>query len=276
MAINVNGNKLSDAGDSAIVGRMPDMHSHPSWQLLLPAQQFGGFRLSYKLTTDSPSYAGSRVFNVTVTNIQPTPAVATPTPAPRPTQSPAPCPGDCSADGTVTVAELVRGMRIALGNADPQTCPEGDVNGDGTVSVDEMMAAVGAALEGCSPRSRVTFDEIQALIFTPTCATRSCHDAQSATGNLVLEEGASYDELVGVVPDVLAARNAGMLRVDPGHPENSFLLTKLLGPPPGQGSRMPLVGDPLAANQIDLIRSWIVAGAPPATRGFASSGRRRD
>ena len=53
-----------------------------------------------------------------------------------------------------------------------------------------------------------------------------------------------------------------MLRVDPGHPDNSFLLTKLTGPPLGQGSRMPLTGDLLSDAEVALIRAWILAGAP--------------
>jgi hypothetical protein len=47
------------------------------------------------------------------------------------------------------------------------------------------------------------------------------------------------------------------LRVDPGHPENSFLLVKLEGPPPDQGSRMPLTGAPLTDAEIQRIRDWI-------------------
>ena len=54
-----------------------------------------------------------------------------------------------------------------------------------------------------------------------------------------------------------------MKRVDPGNPDNSFLLTKLVGPTtPAQGGRMPLVGGPLHDGKIDAIRKWIAAGAP--------------
>ena len=55
-----------------------------------------------------------------------------------------------------------------------------------------------------------------------------------------------------------------MPRVDPGHPENNFLLVKVQGTPPvGQGMQMPLTGAPLSAEQIQLIRNWILQGANP-------------
>ena len=51
------------------------------------------------------------------------------------------------------------------------------------------------------------------------------------------------------------------MRVDAGHPENSFLLVKLEGPPLGQGSLMPLGKPMLTPDQIDLVRAWIEQGA---------------
>jgi hypothetical protein len=261
LSLNVNGQKLSKPGDSALLGTMPTIHNHPSWQLLVPGEQFGDRSLAYKLTTDSPAYADSRVFDVVITNVEPTPN-GSPTPTPTPAPPASPCPGDCAADGEVTIDDLLRCVGIALGSIDPSSCTAADVSMDGTVTIDELLAAVDAGLNGCPGPPLVTFDEIQAGILTPSCATATCHDARSATANLVLEDGVSYGQLVGIAPDTLSARTAGLLRVDPGHPENSFLLVKLLGPPPGQGSRMPLTGDPLTAEEIDLIRNWILQGAP--------------
>jgi hypothetical protein len=83
------------------------------------------------------------------------------------------------------------------------------------------------------------------------------------SGSLVLIEGMSYDQLVGVQPTNAAARTAGLLRVDPDNPDNSFLLVKVTNPTPLQGSRMPLGELPLSAEQIQLIRDWIASGAQP-------------
>jgi hypothetical protein len=266
VTIQLNGHKLAAAGDSATLGTMPTIHSHPSWQLKVPPDEVGDYRVSYQLTTDSAAYDDSPVYTAILTNIAPE-VSPTPTPAPTPTATPCDdgcgCPGDCDEDGLVAINEMVLAVNIALGNAGVSACPAADSNDDGEITVNELIAAVGDALSGCPGPPRATFEEIQSTIFTPTCATSSCHDPQSHTGNLVLSEGSAHDNLVGVPPDTFGARANGFLRVDPGHPENSFLLVKLLGPPPGEGSRMPLVGDPLDAGQIDLIRNWILQGAQP-------------
>ncbi len=59
------------------------------------------------------------------------------------------CPGDCNGDGQVSIAELIRGVRIALGESALDECPVVDANGDGTVSVSDLIAAVRASLERC-------------------------------------------------------------------------------------------------------------------------------
>lgn len=123
---------------------------------------------------------------------------------------------------------------------------------------------------GCDPQVFYTgtYDRIQKQIFNSTCAVSGCHDSQSQTGDLLLEAGASYTNLVGVTPDNGAAATAGYKRVDQTSPttgdlNTSFLYKKLtndLGP--GMGSRMPFVGPMLDANLLTVIRLWIEAGAP--------------
>jgi hypothetical protein len=60
----------------------------------------------------------------------------------------APCPGDCDGSGGVAVNEIVRSIKLALGEA-VRGCPGVDASGDGVVSVDEAVATVRRALEGC-------------------------------------------------------------------------------------------------------------------------------
>jgi CSLREA domain-containing protein len=89
----------------------------------------------------------------------PTPvATATPmdrrTPTATPTRTPTPtpiklCDGDCNADTTVTVDELLRGVNIALGIATVTICPALDINQNGEVTIDELLAAINRALSGC-------------------------------------------------------------------------------------------------------------------------------
>lgn len=60
------------------------------------------------------------------------------------------CIGDCSGNGSVEVAELIKGVDIALGLMPLTECRAIDANGDGSVSVDELIGAVSAILAGCS------------------------------------------------------------------------------------------------------------------------------
>ncbi len=59
------------------------------------------------------------------------------------------CPGDCDGDGQVSIAELIRGVNIALGSLPAGDCTAMDGNGDGSVAINELIAAVNAALDGC-------------------------------------------------------------------------------------------------------------------------------
>ena len=108
-----------------------------------------------------------------------------------------------------------------------------------------------------------TYATIQKKIFDSTCATPTCHGSAAASGGLNLAAGSSYGNLVSVPAENPAAQASGALRVVPGNPDASFLFEKLLGNiKPTEGVKMPLVGRPLSAAELDLIRRWIAAGAP--------------
>ncbi|HZR79581.1 MAG TPA: hypothetical protein VFD92_00675 [Candidatus Binatia bacterium] len=109
-----------------------------------------------------------------------------------------------------------------------------------------------------------SFATIQREIFDKHCTSAACHSAVARSGSLSLVAGDSYDGLVNVEPDNAAARAAGLLRVAPDQPQKSFLIAKLTGDlQPGEGSSMPLGATPLSDAEIDLVRSWIAAGAMP-------------
>ena len=99
------------------------------------------------------------------------------------------------------------------------------------------------------------FSEIQAGLFTPTCATSGCHSGAGAPLGLRLDAANSYGLLVGVA----SGQVPSLLRVAPGDPDNSYLIRKLSGT--GSGGRMPLNAPPLSQAQIDVIRQWITDGA---------------
>jgi hypothetical protein len=110
-----------------------------------------------------------------------------------------------------------------------------------------------------------TLDHLERHVFAPTCSRDTCHSGPQTEHSLSLLPGESYAFLVGVQPDNLPARMAGKLRVDPGDPENSFLLDKLRGTlAPDEGERMPRALAKLPAREIALVEAWIAAGAPAA------------
>ncbi len=102
-----------------------------------------------------------------------------------------------------------------------------------------------------------TFDAIQQSFFTPTCARGGCHDAATASADLVLEEGAAFANLVGVPSSQVFRFD----RVDPGDPEASYLIKKLRGTSDIMGVRMPVGGPFLSPGQIAGIYEWIETGA---------------
>jgi len=107
-----------------------------------------------------------------------------------------------------------------------------------------------------SPPFGANFSEIQAEVFTPTCAVSGCHTGGAAPQGLRLDEANSYALLV----DVASAEAPSILRVAPGDPDNSYLIQKLEGTA-SVGGQMPLGGTPLPQASIDVIRQWIVDGA---------------
>lgn len=107
------------------------------------------------------------------------------------------------------------------------------------------------------PDPTATFTRIQGEIFTPSCAVSGCHAGASPILGMSLEAGKAYGNLVGV-PAVQSSR----LRVEPGLPESSFLVSKITADAGIVGSRMPLGGPPLPAEKQKLVIDWIRRGAP--------------
>ena len=107
-----------------------------------------------------------------------------------------------------------------------------------------------------TPPANNDFQQIQATIFTPICT--GCHAGANAPQGLRLDAGNSYALLVNVA----SAEVPGLLRVNPGNPDASYLVQKIQGNA-AVGARMPANGPPyLTQAQIDLVRGWVAAGAP--------------
>lgn len=93
------------------------------------------------------------------------------------------------------------------------------------------------------------------MVLTPNCT--SCHAGPNAPQGLRLDAGNSFAMLVNVPSTEVPT----LLRVAPGDPQNSYLVQKIDGTTTIVGGRMPLGRAPLPQASIDLVRSWIAAGA---------------
>jgi hypothetical protein len=100
--------------------------------------------------------------------------------------------------------------------------------------------------------------DIQAKIFTPSCAGfSSCHPT-NGPAKCDLTAGRSWSTLVGKPAVVNHARTL----VVPGDPEASFLIAKLRGHlTEDDGDPMPLRNPPLPEEAIQAIEQWILEGA---------------
>jgi hypothetical protein len=113
-------------------------------------------------------------------------------------------------------------------------------------------------LTGPTPNLQPTLSSIQSEILSQRCA--GCHNGTTPFLPAVmnLTEGHAYANLVGVA----SIEKAGLQRVAPGDPENSYLIHKVEGRSGITGQRMPLAATPLTDGQILVIKRWIELGAP--------------
>jgi hypothetical protein len=105
------------------------------------------------------------------------------------------------------------------------------------------------------PATNMTlFQQVQTQVLTPNCT--GCHVGANAPQGLRLDAANSFAMLVNVASTQMPT----LLRVKPGDPDNSWLVQKIDGRAT-IGGRMPLGRAALPQASIDLVRSWIAAGA---------------
>jgi hypothetical protein len=110
-----------------------------------------------------------------------------------------------------------------------------------------------------SAASDTSFSDVQ-QIFTNSCAVSGgCHDSAFHTQNLNLSAGNAFKSIVGVG----SVEDPTRFRINPGDFVASYLYQKIISGGTISGARMPLIGGPLTDEQINTIKNWIIAGAPP-------------
>lgn len=103
-----------------------------------------------------------------------------------------------------------------------------------------------------------TLSSIQENIFSTSCALSGCHAGSSPQQGLNLSAGQARANLV----NVQSQERPSLKRVDPGSPDNSYLIHKVEGRSSIVGQQMPLGQQPLSEEKIDALRMWIEEGAP--------------
>jgi len=203
----------------------------------------------------TPTSTATPVFTATQT------ATAEPSATPSPTDTAVPTSTATATEHPPTVTGTVPPSATPSETAVPTLTPT--VTETPTITETPTATASPTVTPTLTVLPGSTLPEIQADILTPRCAVLGCHDDESApfNGDLSLQDGSTYDQNVDVLPQNAVARDSGQLRVDPGVPGNSFLLKKVIEPGPGEGSPMPLIGNPLTQDQIDRISAWITRGA---------------
>ena len=104
-----------------------------------------------------------------------------------------------------------------------------------------------------------TLHEVQA-IFNARCLP--CHSSENEEGHPV----ANLDLAEGNMPRNTIAAGSGQLSdgtllINPGRPDESYLVEKISEDEPTRGSRMPRGMPPLSDEEIETIRSWVLGGA---------------
>jgi len=115
-----------------------------------------------------------------------------------------------------------------------------------------------ATLEVTVVAATATLTQVQAVVFSPSCAIPFCHSGASPQQGMNLSSGQSYSNTVNVPSNEQPALD----RIEPGSPEQSYLWRKVTRDPSVSGAYMPLGGADLTQEQLDVLRSWILAGAP--------------
>ena len=104
--------------------------------------------------------------------------------------------------------------------------------------------------------NKATLAWLQANIFDPICG--QCHKGASAPLGMKLSPNAGLT----LITNERQSEEAPELReIEPGDPENSYLIKKIKGARGIKGGRMPLGLTPLNEEQISAMETWVANGA---------------
>jgi hypothetical protein len=143
-----------------------------------------------------------------------------------------------------------------------------------TVVITAVLAAVFTAACTTDPQEEPTFEAVMQRVIEPRCTFSSCHALPTKAAKLDLSPARICETLINKPSCMFPDR----MRILPGHPEESFFFQKLTGDglhdPPTSGECagetnlvMPYGAKALDQGSIDLVHSWIAAGADCTSTG---------
>ena len=108
---------------------------------------------------------------------------------------------------------------------------------------------------GCTPPEVPTISYSANIqpIYDTSCALAGCHLGAAPAFGLNLSAGESYDATV----NVKSIQRPKLFLVEPGNPDDSYLVRKIEGGPDIAGAQMPANKPPLPLDEMDAIRQWI-------------------
>lgn len=122
-----------------------------------------------------------------------------------------------------------------------------------------MMATSGFA--------QTTYEQVRNILVTK--CSPACHGNNNYSFNITDPSATLYDSLLNATPTNTFAAGNNFKLIDPGYPDRSYLLRKVancistdLALDSLEGAAMPENETPLLKEEIELIRQWILYGAP--------------
>ncbi|MCB9700072.1 MAG: hypothetical protein H6738_25010 [Alphaproteobacteria bacterium] len=131
-------------------------------------------------------------------------------------------------------------------------------SGDTDTTVPTDTSETDGTTETGTTTSAPTFQAVYDDVLKPSCAVAGCHSAGSGNGMELTDSGA-YAALVNAPSGVAA----GEVLVIPNDADGSYLIKKLEGAAGILGTEMPPPFGGQDADDIQMIRDWIDAGANP-------------
>ena len=115
-------------------------------------------------------------------------------------------------------------------------------------------SAVGPDGAGAGTLTAATLAQVRE-VFAVSCTFSGCHSGGEPAAGLSLE-----GDFAAHIVVVASGQRPDFKLVDPGNPNESYLLIKVRGDDEIVSQQMP-PGAPLAAEQVEIIRAWIASGA---------------